>query len=278
MTTFMQNMKIVPIGGDERSAALSIFNSPEAKQFVDFYNKDVDVESKITLAMDNVVQSYTEREDDMITEALGLLSSLEMEGAISFRTYKTTFSTTNYLNGYYNLNTGDIYAKLNYTVRGNHSRIAARLANYYLVCMNPAFGVSDAESLEIDTWLEVPNQHSAIYSQEFKFPSPLSDREVIVNVVWKRMNETTIVVTYHPLTSHPKVENKDGESTIRGSFQGSYRMKQLDDGTTEVDWGLHINFGGRLPKILVNEFILPTFNRTVSHQQAFFAYSIELNI
>ena len=51
-------------------------------------------------------------------------------------------------------------------------------------------------------------------------------------------------------------------------------MTQLDDGTVEVKFGLHINFGGNLPKAIVNRVIIPNFGRVVSHAQAYFGYSI----
>lgn len=64
---------------------------------------------------------YTLAKDEMITSSLGLLAGMEMKGAIPFRTFKTTFSTTKYLKGYYNLKEGDIYVKTSFMVRGNHS-------------------------------------------------------------------------------------------------------------------------------------------------------------
>ncbi|GMH71579.1 hypothetical protein TL16_g05691 [Triparma laevis f. inornata] len=38
----------------------------------------------------------------------------------------------------------------------------------------------------------------------------------------------------------------------------------------------HLNFGGRLPRVLVNNFIIPDFNRTISHSQVYFANLIDL--
>lgn len=47
-------------------------------------------------------------------------------------------------------------------------------------------------------------------------------------------------------------------------------MTQLDDLMTEVQWGMHINFGGNLPAAVVNGCILPNFNGVVSQYQAHF--------
>ncbi|GMI04580.1 hypothetical protein TrVE_jg9907 [Triparma verrucosa] len=161
--------------------------------------------------------------------------------------------------------------------RGDHSRVAARVANYYYRCMNPAFGITKKDMvLDDEVYLEHPNSHSSIYHQAFSFPSPLADREVICNIVWKRLSEKTVVVAYHPLTSHPLVENKDGKSVIRGSFHYVFQVTQLDDRTTEINWGFHINFGGKLPKVVVNSVIIPNFNRALSHHQVYFANSIDL--
>ena len=64
---------------------------------------------------------------------------------------------------------------------------------------------------------------------------------------------------------------------IRGSFQVAMLVTQLDDRTTEVEWGVHINFGGHLPKAMVNNFLFPSINRVLYHHQAYFAYSIDLS-
>ena len=48
---------------------------------------------------------------------------------------------------------------------------------------------------------------------------------------------------------------------IRGSFHSVFQVTQLDDRTTEINWGFHINFGGKLPKVVVNSVIIPNFNR-----------------
>ncbi|GMH57073.1 hypothetical protein TrLO_g11425 [Triparma laevis f. longispina] len=56
----------------------------------------------------------------------------------------------------------------------------------------------------------------------------------INNILWKRFSEKFVIVTYHPLTTHPRVEDKDGDSVIRGSLQAVYHVTQLDDGATEV--------------------------------------------
>ncbi|GMH53825.1 hypothetical protein TL16_g01538 [Triparma laevis f. inornata] len=53
-------------------------------------------------------------------------------------------------------------------------------------------------------------------------------------------------------------------------------MTQLDDGTTEVEMGYHLNFGGQLPKALVNGFILPDVNRGLSHNMAYCACALDL--
>ena len=88
------------------------------------------------------------------------------------------------------------------------------------------------------------------------------------------MSEKSIIVVFHPLISHPSVEDKDGDSVIRGSSQYVYLVTQLDDGTVETKMGFHINFGGNLPSAIVNGFVIPNFDRIVSHIQAYFGYSI----
>ena len=121
----------------------------------------------------------------MITSGLGLIAGMEMKGAIAFRDFKTRFSTTKFLKGYYNSKEGDIYGMSEFTVRGDVSRVAARISNYWYHCTNPAFGLSKETLLDNEVYLEFPNSHSAIYCQGYDFPSPMSNREAIVNIVWK---------------------------------------------------------------------------------------------
>ncbi|GMH93681.1 hypothetical protein TrVE_jg2060 [Triparma verrucosa] len=243
--------EIVPLVSSV-TKTLAIFNTPEAVLFNKNYNKDAKIENQICKAMNTEVQTYSKAEDEMIDLAAGLNKGLKMKGAIPFVTYKTTFSTISFLKGFYNKKEGDIYTSSIFKVRSEHSLVAARFANYHYHCMNPAFGVQKEELGQNEVYLEVPNSHSAVICQEWKFPSPMSDREAITNICWKRLDDKTVVVAYQPLTSHPLVENKDGGSMIRGSFHAVYRVTQLDDGTTEVDLGLHVNFGGKLPQSVVH--------------------------
>ncbi|GMI02694.1 hypothetical protein TrVE_jg6932 [Triparma verrucosa] len=271
----MVSNKIVPMGS-QLSTALSVLSSPDATTYNRDYNKDLDIESKIVRQMDNVPQMYTDEEDEMITSALGLNSGLKMKGAIPFQDFKSTFSTTKFFRGFYNSKLGDIYSMSTCTLRGNHSWVAARLTNYYYNCMNPAFGSSKDQLSKEEMYLEVPNKHSMVFKQDCAFPSPLTDRETIVKIIWKRLSESSVMVAYHPLTSHPKVENKDGNAVIRASFQLAMLVTHLDDETTELQWVAHVNFAGKLPSTVINGFIIPNFNRVLSHHQAFFAYSILL--
>ncbi|GMH86654.1 hypothetical protein TrST_g13924 [Triparma strigata] len=271
----MSKNKIMPMES-QSSTTLSILSSPEATKYVENHNKDLETESELVRQMDNVVQHYTEKEDEMISSGIGLLDGMKMKGAITYKEFKTDFSATRVLKGFYNFREGDIYIKTEYIVRGDHSYVAARAANYYYNCINPAFGFTEEISLDNNNYLEVPNKHSAIYCQEYKFPSPLSDREAIVNIVWKRISEKFIVVVFYPLTSHPKVENKDGDAVIRSSFHSIYKVTQVDSGFVDVEIGTHFNFGGKLPKVVVNGFIIPSGNRAVSHQQCYFMNSIHL--
>jgi hypothetical protein len=183
-TIRIRRIQIAPMMS-QTSTALSIFSSPKANQHIENLNKDLDFENEKVLQMDNVVQKYTDEEDAMITSGLGLIAGMEMKGAISFRDFKTTFSATKYLRGYYNSKDGDIYGMSSYTVRGDVSMVAARLTNYWADCYNPAFAASEETSREDRFYLEVPNSHSAIYCQAYNFPSPMTNREGIVNIVWK---------------------------------------------------------------------------------------------
>ncbi|GMH96239.1 hypothetical protein TrVE_jg6456 [Triparma verrucosa] len=116
--TRLKSNKISPMMS-QTSTALSIFSSPEANLYTKNYNLDLDFENDKVLQMDNVVQRYTDEEDVMIRSGLGLIAGMEMKGAIAFREFKTTFSTTKFLKGYYNSKEGDIYGMSNFTVRGN---------------------------------------------------------------------------------------------------------------------------------------------------------------
>ncbi|GMH93488.1 hypothetical protein TL16_g12643 [Triparma laevis f. inornata] len=273
-SAMMSSSKIAPLT-DEKSTSLSCLSTPDATSFVKNHNADLEYENKKVQQMDNELQKYTVDEDNSISSALGLIAGMKMEGAIPFKEYKTTFSTHMFLRGYYNLKSGDIYAMSNYTVRGDHGRIAARITNYYPCCENPGFGQTK-ESDADKKYIEIPNYHSSIYHESYLLPSPLTDRESINNILCKRLSENSVIVTYHPLTTHPKVEEKDGDSVIRGSLQVVFHVTQLDHGVTEVQYGLHINFGGKLPKFVVNGFIIPDTNGVFSAQQAHFANSLGL--
>ncbi|GMI18688.1 hypothetical protein TrLO_g2167 [Triparma laevis f. longispina] len=142
------------------SAITAFLNCPEAPLFTGNFNKDLDIESKIVLQMDNIIQEYTGEKDGMIKSSLGLIAGRNMKGAIPFKEFTTIFSSTRFLNGFYNFKEGDIYAKSTFIVRSDHSRVAARMANYWYNCTNPAFGLSKGQLLDNEVYLEVPNSHT----------------------------------------------------------------------------------------------------------------------
>ena len=80
----MSKNKIMPMES-QSSTALSILSSPEATKYVENHNKDLETESEIVRQMDNVVQHYTETEDEMISSGIGLLDGMKMKGAIPFK-------------------------------------------------------------------------------------------------------------------------------------------------------------------------------------------------
>jgi len=263
----------------QKSMAQLFLSSPEVTQYVEEFFKDVEKEDEIARQMDNVLQKYSAKEDEAISSAKGLIVGMKLKGAIPFTDFKATFSSTRGFKGFFNSKMGDIYAEAYYTVRGDHQHVAARIFNYHSCCKNPAFireHVVKQESSGDHSYLEVPNAHSSVYSQYYHFPSPLSDRDFICNIVWKRLSDNTIIVTYHPLPSHPQVEDSDGEKVIRGSMQVVYQITQLEDGLSEVQYGFHVNFGGNLPKVAVYGYIIPNANRSTSHHQVYFANSLTL--
>ena len=136
-TIRIKNNKISPMMS-QTSTALSV-TSPEANQYIENNNKDLDFENDRALQMDNVVQRYTDKEDAMITSGLGLISGMEMKGAIALRDFKTTFSATKLLKGYYNSKEGDIYSMSNFKVRGDVSRVAARVYQLSLQILQSRF-------------------------------------------------------------------------------------------------------------------------------------------
>ena len=107
--------------GSQTSTALSVMSSPEATKYMEKHNKDLEIESEMVRQMNNEIQMYTDEEDEMINSALGLNSGLNMKGAIPFQDFKSTFSTTKFLRGFYNAKLGDIYSVSTCTLRGNHS-------------------------------------------------------------------------------------------------------------------------------------------------------------
>ncbi|GMH83489.1 hypothetical protein TL16_g09612 [Triparma laevis f. inornata] len=267
--TLLESAKIVPFDSSP-STALSFLDSPEAVVYKENYNRDVEYENETILQMDNISQGYDEKEEEIIAAGIGIIEGLKMKGAIPFQSFSTTFSSTRFLKGFYNSNEGDIYNKTIFTVNGSHSRVAARVAHYFYECKNPAFIRSKAASLADQVYLEVPNSHSKIYCQAYIFPSPMANREMIERIVWKRLNEKSVIVAYHPLASHPKVVDKDGNEVIRGSVHSVYLVTQLDENTTEVQWSMHMNFGGYMPRAIIRNKFMPNTNRILSHHQAFF--------
>lgn len=79
-----------------------------------------------------------------------------------------------------------------------------------------------------------------------------------------------------PLVFPSQNENKNRNSVIRAVCFASYVVTQLNDETVNVEFAFHVNFGGHLPRFIVNGYNIPNFNRSISHKQAYFVNSITL--
>lgn len=128
-------IKIAPMISETLSSIAAFLNCPEAHLFTGNFNKDLDTESKTVLQMNNVIQEYTNEEDDMLTISLGLIAGMNMKGAIPFKEFPSTFSTTRFINGFYNFKEGDVYAKSTFIVRCDHSQSGCREDGELLVRM-----------------------------------------------------------------------------------------------------------------------------------------------
>ena len=91
---FKLRSKIAPDVVSTSSTALSCLSSPEASLFIENNNKDVDYENKKVIQMSATEQIYTAEENKKASSGLGLITGMNMEGAITFKNFRIRFSTT----------------------------------------------------------------------------------------------------------------------------------------------------------------------------------------
>jgi len=253
----------------EQSFSASAFlNFPDAVAWRASIAAD-NIRQRETARQINRIQIYTPAEEDAITAALGLHEALSLKGIAPFKDYlHGSLSTTSVAKGFFNKRSGDVFATADYTVRGRVEVVAAYICDSEVKAVNPAYGEMKETLAEDGTLqggvLEHISAHSHIIYQDYKFPSPLIDREVIHFIIWKRLSANSVVVVYSPLQSHPLVDDKDGGVMIRAQMRSAYLITQLDAQTSRVQYSNWCNFGGRLPAFIAEGFIVPATMRNVN--------------
>ena len=275
---FKMGSKIVPVSPGAHSHGLLFLRSPEAERWAELYNSDLIKQTAIASQMRSAVQHYSEFERKGLMEGVRLLDVMNMKTVIPFESanMRETYSSTKHLKYFCNTKEGDMFVSSSYKIRGTIEAAASYVYHYELSAMNPAFGYTREVSKRDGGVIEVVNTHHSVVHEKYNLPPPSANRDTILALLWERESAESLLVVMAPLETHPKADAMGG-STIRGSLLVAKRFVQVDNGTVLVQFSSRINFGGKLPKSVIESAIKPGALRNVKQGQTHHMMSLALD-
>jgi hypothetical protein len=279
----------------QSSTISSLLNSQESVLWQKVVAEDDARQKRLAKLLRTKKIRYTSTEEQFLTDGLGLLAAVKMKGITPFKDYPSgQLSTVAFARGFYNAKSGDIYGHSECNIAARLEDAVAYQFDYGRKAVNPAFR-KDRKLLEEDQEvarklrakeskittlpagvIESLSPHHNVIYQDYNFPKPLINREVIFSAVIKMLSKNSALLVWSPLDTHPLVEIKDTGAVIRGTMQAAILFTQIDAGECKMEFAYHINFGGQLPAFIAEGYLIPRPFRATHIMATHFIMSIKL--
>lgn len=102
--------------------------------------------------------------------------------------------------------------------------------------------------------VERQSDHDAVFKTSVHFPSPFDDREVVVRVMWRKLDGGTYLMS-HATCDHPAVPRRD--EVVRVKFKRVFLLTRRSPQLTHLEYKGSIDLNGRFPAKINHLVTLP---------------------
>jgi hypothetical protein len=113
---------------------------------------------------------------------------------------------------------------------------------------------------------ESPNEHHQVVYNRKRTPKIIDDRDFLGRSIWKKMGSTTFVLASCPLEP---AERRLLPGVVRASFFNAMKITKLSDKESIIEYVIHPDFGGKVPKVLTNWYIAKNLDRVTEIRNHF---------
>jgi len=130
----------------------------------------------------------------------------------------------------------------------------------------------DNSSKYMDSFEEIINSHHTNGYYAFSSPKPVGDRELHQSFITKREDEKVIKIVSVPCFIEEKVKERPlRPDRVRAEIRSMYKLTKLSNNITRIEHYAELEFGGLLPRWLINRD-LPKFMSAPTRWQEHFQH------
>ncbi len=136
---------------------------------------------------------------------------------------------------------------------------AQEIATYILDCDSRHIQFTADRTVFVrDETLERVNAHHTIVFHRVK-ATGVSDRTFLTSVVARKVADEppTYMVAALPIAQHDKVSRNDERGAVRAENCRAWKLTEVAEGITEVDYTCSLNLRGSIPQAITNKFSVP---------------------
>jgi hypothetical protein len=199
-------------------------------------------------------QVYDLREDALIAKGPSMFALFEASSAAAKQLQHSALVL--YSETKLDEATGLLYGRAAAMVRATPQEIVAYLLNYDSRFMQ---SITDPAVWVRSETLEHFNAHHTIVFNRLKLGAGLSHRTFLNSTVAKRVADDppTYEVVGLPIAQHDKIAPKDEKGAVRAENCRAFKLTELAEGITKLEYTCSLNLGGSIPQAITNKVSVP---------------------
>ena len=121
----------------------------------------------------------------------------------------------------------------------------------------------------VKEYIEEKNHHNRVEYVVKKGIKAFSNREFSNRVVWKRENDSKMIIVSQPATDEVIDTTTTPNDTVKGEIKCCFVLASISKSETSVNLLVHVDFGGFTPKVFQEYFAISNLKRITDCQQYF---------
>jgi hypothetical protein len=126
--------------------------------------------------------------------------------------------------------------------------------------------LSSRSKIEV-AYKEPDSDHSVTGRVTFPFPSPFSDREIVLRTLWEKLDDNTYFVTQASVED-AAIPRREG--VVRATIARTFKLTKISLKLTKLEMKTNASFGGSVPRSISNAISRPAASISVNSPTLYF--------